>query len=63
MTWSGRENMVAALERLKTQYSSAHGSDQPALATLKISGKSAGFLRLFSTHPDLDDRIQRLRAI
>jgi heat shock protein HtpX len=58
---SGRDNMIAALERLKANYKLPTRDEQPALATLKISGKSGGLLRLFSTHPDLDDRIQRLK--
>jgi heat shock protein HtpX len=59
---SGRENMIAALERLKlnVQQQGQVADDQPAIASLKISGKTGGFLKLFSTHPDLDDRIARL---
>ena len=57
---STRDNMISALERLKLNYQ-IPSEDQPALASLKISGKAGGFLKLFSTHPDLDDRIGRLR--
>lgn len=57
----GRENMIAALQRLKANMQIESVDDQPAIATLKISGKSNGFLKLFSTHPDLDDRIAKLR--
>lgn len=60
---SGRDNMIAALERLKANYERTVMDDQPALATMKISGKSGGFAKLFSTHPDLDDRIARLKQI
>jgi heat shock protein HtpX len=60
---AGRENMVAALERLKLNYGLDQQAQQASLATLKISGKSGGLLRFISTHPALDDRIQRLRAI
>jgi heat shock protein HtpX len=59
---SSRENMVSALERLKANYQAPQGDDQPAIASLKISGKVGGFFKLFSTHPDLDDRIAQLRA-
>ena len=59
---SSRNNMIAALERLKANHMVPSREEQPALATLKISGKSSGLLRLFSTHPDLDDRIQRLKS-
>lgn len=61
-TLSGRENMIAALERLKLNHQMDLPDDQPALATLKISGKAGGFAKWFSTHPDLDERIARLRA-
>jgi heat shock protein HtpX len=59
---STRENMIAALERLKlnAQYQGQLADDQPAIASLKISGKTGGFLKLFSTHPDLDARIAKL---
>ncbi len=59
---STSESMISALEKLKTNQHQAHlDSGQTAIASLKISGKAGGFLKLFSTHPDLDDRIQRLR--
>lgn len=59
---SSRENMISALERLKLNQQIPEQNDQPALASLKISGKAGGFLKLFSTHPDLDDRIERLKT-
>jgi heat shock protein HtpX len=58
---SGREKMIAALERLKDNYMIPEANAQNSLATLKISGKANGIMRLLATHPDLDDRIQRLR--
>lgn len=60
---SSPQNMIAALERLKLNYKIETTEDQPALASLKISGKPGGFLKLFSTHPDLDDRINALRSL
>ena len=62
--YSSRQNMIAALERLKvnTQIAERYKTeDQPAIASLQISGKPGKWLKLFSTHPDLDDRIQRLK--
>jgi heat shock protein HtpX len=61
--YSGRDNMIAALERLKVNAQIPVVDDQPALATLKISGKAGGLMKLFSTHPDLDDRIRRLKSL
>jgi heat shock protein HtpX len=58
---SSSENMISALERLKVNYQLPSGDNQPAIASLKISGKANGFFKLFSTHPDLDDRIHRLK--
>jgi heat shock protein HtpX len=58
---SNTSNMISALEKLKLNLQLPQANDQPAVASLKISGKAGGMLRLFSTHPDLDDRIQALR--
>jgi heat shock protein HtpX len=58
--FAGRSNMIAALEALRSAHQLVDNS-QPALATMKISGKRGGLLALFSTHPDLEDRIARLR--
>lgn len=57
---AGREKMRAALQRL-LQNSGRIDTAHESLATLKISGRKSGFLALFSTHPDLEDRISRLR--
>lgn len=54
-------NMISALERLKVNSQLPQTENQPTMASLKISGKAGGFLKLFSTHPDLDDRIQKLK--
>jgi heat shock protein HtpX len=61
---AGRTAMIAALEKLKLNYhpAMAVADDQPAIASLKISGKPSKFLQLFSTHPDLDLRIAKLRG-
>jgi heat shock protein HtpX len=61
---AGKPAMIAALEKLKLNYHPAMAvqDDQPAIASLKISGKPNKFLQLFSTHPDLDVRIARLKG-
>lgn len=56
----GREKMVAALEALQRNLERVDPRERPALATLKISGRG-GFVRLFATHPPLEERIERLR--
>jgi len=54
---AGRENMIGALERLKA------GSQEPLpqqMAAFGISG-GGGLMRLFASHPPLDERIEALR--
>ncbi|MCC2678086.1 MAG: hypothetical protein K0R29_662 [Pseudobdellovibrio sp.] len=59
---ASKAKMIAALERLKLNMNLPQEEEaQPAIASLKISGKPGRFLKLFSTHPDLNDRIQRLK--
>ena len=56
---TGRENMIAALERLKGP--SSQESDMPeTLVAFGISGESVR--KLFTSHPPLDERIAALRA-
>lgn len=59
---AGRERMIAALEALKKNLPYADLAGAQTVATLKISGKSGGFMALFATHPPLDERIARLKA-
>ncbi|MDD2907409.1 MAG: protease HtpX [Candidatus Gracilibacteria bacterium] len=59
----GKNKMIAALEALKNMKDLA-GKDNSELATMKISTKGkTGFMMLFSTHPDLDDRINALKNL
>ncbi|MDG5473540.1 protease HtpX [Jeotgalibacillus sp. ET6] len=58
---AGNDKMAHALRSLKAYADRAQvkdHTDDTAVQTMKISGK--GGLKLFSTHPDLDDRIARL---
>ena len=57
---AGRENMVAALERLQKAHEPAVLPD--GLKAFGISGGAARFGRLFMTHPPLPERIAALRA-
>ncbi|WP_368505330.1 protease HtpX [Alkalihalophilus sp. As8PL] len=59
---AGRDKMAHALRSLKTYVDRAKvqdRTDDSAVQTMKISGKG-GMMKLFSTHPDLDERIARL---
>ena len=56
---AGKQKMIAALQRLKTQYETS--ALPKSIAALGISGEQGiGLKELFSTHPSLDDRIARL---
>jgi heat shock protein HtpX len=64
---AGSSRMIAALRSLQKIQAAGHpelvdDGRAPALATLKISGKGGGFLKLFSTHPELSDRIHALES-
>ena len=57
---AGKQKMIAALQRLKTQYETS--ALPKSIAALGISGEQGiGLKELFSTHPSLDDRITRLQ--
>ena len=62
---AGRDRMVHALRSLKASMArdphQAVDDSQQAIASLKINGRPKGFLSLFATHPDLDDRIATLQ--
>ncbi|SID75126.1 heat shock protein HtpX [Mycobacteroides abscessus subsp. abscessus] len=52
--------MTHALQMLKAYSARMKGEEQTAISTLKINNK--GKRSLFSTHPDLDERIRRLNS-
>lgn len=60
--FAGREKMIAGLRRLQSVYDRME-PDKGSMATLKISSKPAGVMALFSTHPPLEQRIQRLQEM
>lgn len=57
---AGKANMIQALQRLQATHDTVENA-QPALAAMKISN-SSGFLKLFSSHPPLEERIAKLQA-
>ncbi len=57
---AGREKMVSALQALQRTIEITDPNMQPATQTLKISNKGSGIFRFFSTHPPLEERIERL---
>ena len=62
---AGRDHMISALQTLRTyQEVKDPRADTPAMAAFKISnpGKK-GLLHLFATHPPLEERIERLKAL
>ena len=60
---AGRESMISALQSLKSLSEIRDPkAEAPAMAAFKISHRGKkGFLRFFSTHPPLDERIEKLR--
>lgn len=59
---AGPDQMIAALTALKRTFERTDGrTDQPAFQSFKISSRPSGFMRLFATHPPLDERIARLQ--
>jgi heat shock protein HtpX len=57
---AGRDKMIEALQALQ-KATEPEDTRAPALSTLKISHKSGGFRALFSSHPPLELRIERLQ--
>lgn len=57
---AGRDKMIAALQGLQRNFEAIDPEAQPAVQSMKISSRRGGFMRLFSTHPALEERIARL---
>ena len=61
----GKDSMIAALRGIdrwvnRTQF---EYSGRDALATMKIAGKSSGFMHLFASHPPIEARIAALERL
>lgn len=59
---AGRPAMIGALKALSRTVEMADSGAAPALQTFKISGRGTGLMRLFASHPALEERIARLEA-
>ncbi len=57
----GKEKMIAALQKLQNETAPLLSEKSP-VATMQISNRRTGFMALLSTHPDLQDRIDRLKS-
>lgn len=61
----GKESMIGALRGIdrwvsRTQF---QPSGQNALATMKISGNTSGFMHLLATHPPIEERVAALEQL
>ena len=59
-TLAGRQNMIAALERLNAMHPQPLPDKMAAFGI--AGGRGDGIKRLFMTHPPLEERIAALRA-
>ena len=61
----GPAPMISALESIQRYVEAAQAeySTQDALATMKISGGTGGWMNLFATHPPIEERIAALRRL
>mgnify|MGYP001047014945 CR=1 FL=1 len=57
---SGRDKMIAALQKLQKEYEPSHLPEK--IAAFGISGQKSKFGQLFMSHPPLQERIDALRA-
>lgn len=60
---AGRPNMIQALEGLNRTFNVIDPvADTPSVQALKISSRPSKWMKLFSTHPPLEERIARLKS-
>lgn len=62
--YAGRQNMIGALRALQRFHEQAATEGAtPSFQTLKINAPPSGILRLFMSHPPLEERIARLEQM
>ncbi len=61
----GKDAMIAALQAIDNwvKRSRMEYQTSDALATMKISGQTGGFMHLFATHPPIEERVAALRRL
>ncbi len=61
----GKEHMISALQAIDrwVKQVAYQYQTEDALATMKISGQTRGFMQVFSTHPPIEDRVAALRKL
>jgi len=60
-----RESMISALHAIQGWINRTHAefTTKDPLATMKIAGKTGGFLRFFATHPPIEERVAALQRL
>lgn len=58
----GRDRMVMALEELRRSYEPIVSAEAAPVQLLQINGHPSGLMKLFASHPPLEERIERLRS-
>jgi heat shock protein HtpX len=61
----GKDSMISALEAIHRWINRAHAefTTKDPLATMKIAGKTGGFMRVFATHPPIEERVAALQRL
>jgi len=62
--YTSKEDTISAFEKLKILINNMNNFNKDEFSTLKIaSSKKSKIMKLFSTHPDIDDRIEHIRSL
>lgn len=58
---AGKEKMISALQELEKTYQLVGAVPHPTVQALQISSRPSGFMKLWASHPPLEERIKRLQ--